>query len=209
MLWSVSPLFTFVGKVFLLLPLCYWGWYSSAEWTTLLVLYFTEPLLQLLFPGLIVGIEPLGYLVEVIAEVTIPAQNVPMGMVAELPVPVNPLIYSYGLPLVVSLILASPISPAKSTVAILCSLLAFLGIQIWGISFEALKILFLQTPPELLANNKLATWQCDVIALGYQLGTLILPAVTPLIIWFIFYQKYISFLTAGFLGDRRSTSSEK
>jgi hypothetical protein len=40
---------------------------------------------------------------------------------------------------------------------------------VWGISFESLKVLFLQTPPELLANNRLDPGQLDFIALGYQL----------------------------------------
>ena len=188
---QINPLLSFVIKVFLFLPLCYWGWYSLAELATAIVVYWAAPLLQFLFPGLIVGIEQTGYLVDVIAEVTVSAQDVPQGMVAELPIPVNPLIYSYGLPLVLALILASPLNFAKTLGNIIISILIFLLIQIWGVCFESLKVLFLQTPSELLGDISLLSWQLDMIALGYQLGVLILPAVTPVIIWVWFYRDYI------------------
>ena len=192
---QTNPLLSFVLKVFLFLPLCYWGWYSLAELATAIVVYWAEPLLQFLFPALITGIEQTGYLVEVIAAVTVPAQDMPQGMIAELPIPVNPLIYSYGLPLALALILASPINFSRTLTNILISILVFLLIQIWGVCFESLKVLFLQTPVELLGNIRLLSWQLDVIALGYQLGALILPAVTPVIIWVWFYRDFISRFT--------------
>ena len=197
---QTNPLLFFVIKVFLFLPVCYWSWYSLAELTTAIVVYWAEPLLQTLFPTLIAGIEQTGYLVDVIAEVTVPAQDVPQGMIAELPIPVNPLIYSYGLPLALALILASPLNFTRTLRNIIISTLVFLLIQIWGVCFESLKVLFLQTPAELLGNIKLPGWYLDVIALGYQLGALILPAVTPVIIWVWFYKDFI----AGFVPAMRS-----
>jgi len=188
---QINPLTAFIIKVFLCLPLCYWGWYYFADLTTWIVISVAEPLLQSLFPELIIGIEQAGYLVEVIAEVTVPAQNLPRGMVAELPIPVNPLIYSYGLPLGLALTLASPFSFFRTLGAIFISLLLFLLIQVWGISFESTKVLFLQTPPELIGNMILPSWQRDCIALGYQFGVLILPVVTPIVIWVVFYQDFI------------------
>ncbi|TXL16895.1 hypothetical protein BMR04_07950 [Methylococcaceae bacterium HT3] len=193
---QISPLLAFVFKVFLLLPLCYWGWYALAELATAVVVYWAEPLLQCLYPGLINTIEQTGYRVEVVANVTVAVQNVPSGMVAELPIPVNPLIYSYGLPLALALILASPLDFTRTTRNIIISTLVFLLIQIWGVCFESLKVLFLQTPVELLGNISIASWQPDMIALGYQLGTLILPAVTPIILWVLFNQKFIAQLTS-------------
>lgn len=189
---QVSPLLSFVIKIFLFLPLCYWGWYALAELATAVVVYWAEPLLQFLFPMLIVGIEQIGYRVEVIAEVTVAAQNVPKGMVAEIPIPVNPLKYSYGLPLALALILASPLNFAKTLRNVIISILVFLLIQIWGVCFESLKVLFLQTPVELLGNIRLPSWQLSIIALGYQLGSLILPAVAPVIIWVWFYKDFIA-----------------
>ena len=188
---QVSPLFSFIIKVFLWLPVCYWGWYSLAEFSTLVVVNLTEPFLQYLFPRLISSIEQMGYTMEVIANVTVPAQNIPDGMIAELPIPVNPLIYSYGLPLTLALILASPFNFVKTFRNIFISILLFLLIQIWGVSFEASKVLFLQTPPELIGNTSLRSWQLDIVALGYQFGVLILPAIAPILAWTLFYPDFI------------------
>lgn len=188
---QVSPLLSFIIKVFLWLPVCYWGWYSLAEFSTLVVVNLTEPFLQYLFPRLISSIEQMGYTMEVIANVTVPAQNIPRGMVAELPIPVNPLIYSYGLPLTLALILASPFNFVKTLRNIFISILLFLLIQIWGVSFEASKVLFLQTPPELIGNASLRSWQLNIVALGYQFGSLILPAIAPILAWTLFYRDFI------------------
>lgn len=193
---QLNPLFAFIIKIFIYLPVCYWGWYMLAEATTLLLVYLTEPLLQFLFPRLIAGIEQTGYTLDVVVNVTVAAENVPRGMIAELPIPLNPLIYSYGLPLALALILASPFNLAKTLRNILLSILLFQLIQIWGISFESMKVLFLQTPPELIGNIRLASWQLDIIALGYQLGVLVLPTVAPIIIWLLFYQDFIALLTS-------------
>lgn len=200
---QINPLTAFIIKVFLCLPLCYWGWYYFADLTTWIVISVAEPLLQSLFPKLIIGIEQSGYLVEVIAEVTVPAQNVPRGMVAELPIPVNPLIYSYGLPLGLALTLASPFSFFRTLGVIFINLFLFLLIQVWGISFESTKVLFLQMSPELIGNMRLPSWQMDCIALGYQFGVLILPAVTPVIIWVVFYQSFIVRFTPVLLRKRK------
>ena len=203
---QVNPLLSFIIKVFLWLPICYWGWFSLAEFTTLLVVNLTEPLMLFLFPQLIASIEQLGYLVEVVVNVRVSVQHVPQGMVAELPIPVNPLIYSYGLPLTLALILASPFNFSKTLCNIFISVLLFLVIQIWGVSFEALKVLFLQTSSELIGSISLLPWQLDIIALGYQLGALILPAVTPVVLWLVFYRDFI----AGFVPVlRERNKSEK
>jgi len=200
---QVNPLVSFILKVFLFLPLCYWGWYSLAELVTAIVVLMAEPLLQSLFPGLINSIEQTGYLIDVIAEVTVSVQGAPNDVVADLPIPINPLIYSYGLPLALALILASPLNFVKTVRNIALSIMVFLLIQVWGISFESLKVLFYQTPPELIGNMKLPSWQFDAIALGYQLGVLILPAVTPIIIWLLFYQDFIAQLMPAL---RRNTA---
>ncbi len=189
---QVNPLLAFIFKVFLWLPVCYWTWYSLAEFTTLLVVNLTEPLLLFIFPMLIAGIDQAGYLVEVVANVTVAEQHVPSGRVAELPIPINPLIYSYGLPLACALILASPFNFVKTLRNIFISILIFLLIQVWGIYFQATKVLFLQTPAELIGNVSLSSWQLDIIALGYQLGVLVLPTVTPVVIWALTCREFVT-----------------
>ena len=187
----------FIIKVFLFLPICYWVWYYSASHTIRVVAYLAELLLKTSYPKLISSIEQIGYHLDIVVNVTIPAGEVPKGMVAELPIPINPLIYNYGLPLCTALILSSPGSPLKASYNIFLSILLLLPIQLWGVCFEFMKVLFLQTPRHLIANIAIQPWQMSIIAIGYQMGALVLPAVTPIIIWLFLYRDFMIQLSPG------------
>jgi hypothetical protein len=186
-----SSLTRFVIKVFLYLPLCYFVWYFFANQTTVIAGYLTEQVLKPFFPQLILGVEQVGHNLEVIVKATLPANEVPRGMVPEIPIPVNPLKYNFGLPLCVALILASPDSLLKHLRNCVISLLFLLPIQIWGICFDFLKSLFLQTPCHLIGNMTLSQWQLEVIGISYQAGSLVFPAVIPIIIWLLLYKAYV------------------
>ncbi len=179
-----------------------------AEQGTFLTVFFTKPLLQTIYPELIADVQQSGHLIEVVANVIVPMQNVPQGTYAELPVLVKPLKYSYSLPLTLALILASPIKPAKTLSCIIISILIFIMIQIWGVSFESLKTLYFQAPPEVLLRYSPSVLETNVIALCYQLGYLMFPSVTPIIIWVLFYQEYILQLTS-IIGNKRIGKKRK
>lgn len=189
---TTSSLAVFVIKIFLLLPVCYWAWYSSSEFIAWIAASVTEPLLKSFFPELIISIEQIGYQIEAAIKVTLQKQDVREGMVADMPILINPLKYNYGLPLCVSLILASPEKPMRVLRNTLFSIFLLLPVQIWGISFELMKVLFLQTPVRLIGNFTLPQWQLDGIAIGYQVGALVLPPVTPIIIWLFLYRNFVA-----------------
>ena len=188
---QTNSLIPFIIKVFLWLPICYWGWFFAANTTTIVTAYLTELVLTSSFPQLISSIEQIDYHLDIIVKVTMPSQQVPKGMVAEIAISINPLIYNYGLPLCMALILASPASLLKTFINLIISVLLLLPIQIWGICFEFMKVLFLQTPSQLTGNIILYQWQLDTIAIGYQMGALVLPVVTPIIIWLSLYRNFI------------------
>ncbi len=39
----------------------------------------------------------------------------------------------------------------------------------------------------------------ELIALGYQMGYLILPAITPILLWFAMYQKHLAKMAPKFV----------
>ena len=49
--------------------------------------------------------------------------------------------------------------------------------------FSVLKLLAFEVGPAFQQQQNLSQWMFDVIALGYQTGTLILPMIAPLVIW--------------------------
>ncbi len=184
-------LLPFVLKVFVFLPVCYWVWYQASDFTVWAVINLLDPLFNQLLPNLINGIEQKGYRMDILVKATVENQDIPKGQIAELLIPINPLIYNFGLPLCVALILSSPFNLIITIRNIIVSFLLLLPVQIWGIYFETLKILFFQTPTHLIGSITLAPWQLNSIAIGYQLGSLVLPAVIPIIIWLFLYRDFV------------------
>lgn len=96
---------------------------------------------------------------------------------------VNPLVYSYGLPLLFGLVMGSDASWRRKIGILLLGYFTITLVQIWGVVFESLKMLSFNFGSETHAIVREAGVSDTVIALGYQLGTLILPALTPIFVW--------------------------
>jgi hypothetical protein len=96
---------------------------------------------------------------------------------------VNPLIFSYGLPLLFGLVMGSDVSWLRKFVIMLIGYAVITGVQIWGVVWQSLKMLSFnfgeQTHAIVLAHGV----SDAAIALGYQLGTLIFPALAPIFVW--------------------------
>ncbi len=182
----------FIIKVLFWLPFCYYFWYISAPYTTIVTSYLIELLLKNSLGDFILGLEQTGYSIEIIVKATLSESEIPKGKIAELLYPINPLQYNYGLPLCLALILAATNSLLKSGRNIVISILLLLLVQLWGVYFDFLKSLFLQTPSHLVGNIVLQDWQFDFIAICYQIGALVLPSVAPLVIWLFLYKDFVS-----------------
>ena len=96
---------------------------------------------------------------------------------------VNPLIFSYGLPLLFGLVMGSDVSWLRKFVIMLIGYAVITLVQIWGVVWESLKMLSFnfgeQTHAIVLSHGV----SDASIALGYQLGTLIFPALAPIFVW--------------------------
>lgn len=96
---------------------------------------------------------------------------------------VNPLIFSYGLPLLFGLVMGSDVSWLRKAVIMLIGYVAITLVQIWGVVFESLKMLsfnFGAQTHDIVLSHGISD---STVAMGYQLGTLILPALTPIFVW--------------------------
>lgn len=96
---------------------------------------------------------------------------------------VNPLIFSYGLPLLFGLVMGSDVSWLRKFVIMTIGYVAITLVQVWGVVFESLKMLSFnfgeQTHQIVLSHGITDT----TVAMGYQLGTLIFPALAPIFVW--------------------------
>ena len=96
---------------------------------------------------------------------------------------VNPLVYSYGLPLLFGLVMGSDVSWVRKGVIMLIGYTAITLVQIWGVVFQSLKMLaynFGEQSHQVIISHGISD---TAIAMGYQLGTLIFPALAPIFVW--------------------------
>jgi hypothetical protein len=96
---------------------------------------------------------------------------------------VNPLVFSYGLPLLFGLVMGSDVSWLRKLTIMLIGYAVITLVQIWGVVFESLKTLsfnFGAQTHEIVLSHGISD---GTVALGYQLGTLILPALAPIFVW--------------------------
>lgn len=105
--------------------------------------------------------------------------NFSEGKQGELVAEVDPSRYAYSLPLFLSLLLAS--GSRHLFWRALAGYILLLIPQAFSLSLDILKqiIVAAGNPAQL----GIAQWQMESIALGYQFGTLLLPTLSPIILW--------------------------
>lgn len=96
---------------------------------------------------------------------------------------VNPLVYGYGLPLLFGLIMASGQRLLHKLAVLLTGYVVIAGVQVWGVVWQSLKTLSFNFGEETHAIVMNAGVSDSLIALAYQLGVLIFPALAPVVIW--------------------------
>jgi hypothetical protein len=96
---------------------------------------------------------------------------------------VNPLVYSYGLPLLFGLVMGSNVSWLRKLVILLIGYVAITAVQVWGVVWQSLKMLAFNFSEQTHSVIEQAGLSDSAIALCYQLGSLILPALVPIFVW--------------------------
>ena len=124
--------------------------------------------------------EPGRIEVETRIRVVMPGNNRNLG-VAELVAEADPARYAYGLPLYLSLLLAARGRQAGKKA--LAGYLLLLIPQTFSLVLEILRqIMVVGGRPGTLAVDQ---WQMEAIAMGYQMGSLLLPTLAPVALWLV------------------------
>lgn len=126
-----------------------------------------------------------GYLVQLTTTVmvTVPAGPGGPGGVGVLEPTINPMVYAYSLPLFGGLAMATPLSTRRRLMQLAIALAVIWVAQAFGIVAESLKALAIDSGNEGAAAVAQAGLSPNAIALAYQFGYLILPAVVPVALW--------------------------
>jgi len=192
-----TPIHEFLLRTVLYLPLCFFAWFWAASILMLPVTAVADTVLTTLLPDIVVQVQQDGYRNMIVTDIKPPSRaNVDPGEVAGLAFEVNPMIYAFGLPLLAALVLATPMTSGRRVAVILLGGVALVLVPVWGITFEALKTLqILGWPDGVPKLGDIGTIKNSLIALGYQAGYLIFPAITPVALWILTNRPYIEDLT--------------
>jgi hypothetical protein len=179
MRWLTSdPLRQFVALALLMLPLWFIAWYNLADLLLWPAITASAPLLNSLHPGLIEGLEGSATALQVVTGIDVQR---PQG-VAQIVVEVNALSFAWNLPVLLALLFATD-KRFFSYRHVAVAYVSLLPLYIWGICFDILKTLALQSGPEARAFLGYSASRLEVIALGYQFGYLMLPVIGAVAIW--------------------------
>jgi len=104
-------------------------------------------------------------------------------------VDVNALLYAFGLPLYVALVLAArePGWPRKLALGYVV-VIPFVA---WGVLADFLKNIAITAGPLVASQTGFAAWQRELIAFAYQFGSLILPTVVPAVVWVVTHRTFL------------------
>lgn len=112
---------------------------------------------------------------------------------AEPLVPVNSMIYGYGLALIWGLIMATPLSARRRLLQMAIGWAAISAVQVFGLITNALVAAMLHLgDPVIIAQGI----HLNLLRGSYQFGYLILPAVVPVVLWVLMNRSAIEQLTA-------------
>jgi hypothetical protein len=201
-----GPLKTLLFLAVLWLPLSFFVWFNFAQLWVQPIAALAGQVMGFLFDGAFTHTDLSQYRIDFFFRVA------PEGLrPAELGFDVNPMIYGYCLPVLVGLVMATPLSHARRAFQIGIGLVVLIGVQVFGTVFDVLVSMGIRPPEKLsmLADQPpetvnmltpylnhvremtLAAIPADIIAFCYQFGYLVLPAITPVILWVMFNQPFI------------------
>ncbi|MEO5623339.1 MAG: exosortase H-associated membrane protein [Dokdonella sp.] len=207
---TLSPIREFGLKAVLWLPLAFVIWFWLAPlWVWPAIMIAKQVLLGFwgdLFTSVDRGGEMLDATGHVVAradylvrlgtavKVVVAAGPNGPGGVGVLEPTLNPMVYAYSLPLFGGLAMATPLSTRRRLLQLAIAFALIWIAQALGIVAEALKTLAFDGGNEGAAAIARAGLAPNAIALAYQFGYLILPAVVPVALWIGLNRAFIEVL---------------
>jgi hypothetical protein len=125
--------------------------------------------------------------VETRIAITVPGMDRRRGT-AELVVEARPARYGYGLPLFLALLIAA--RTKRFAVHAVAGYFVLLLPQAFALTMTLLRDIVAGSGGA--ARLAVAQWQVEAIAFGYQIGTLVLPTLVPIVLWLWFDRAFFA-----------------
>jgi hypothetical protein len=196
---KLSPVHEFALRAALWLPLSFVVWFSLAPLWVLPPAVLARNVLLGFWPDLFTAlaqggdlldasgrvVSHAGYLLTLTTSIVVhvPASGGGPGGVGVLEPTLNPMVYAYSLPLFCGLAMATPLTGRRRLFELAVAFVVIWLAQAFGIVAESLKFVAVEAGAEGAAATAKAGLSANAIALAYQFGYLILPAVVPAALW--------------------------
>jgi len=181
----------FVLRVVAWLPLTFAVWYLAAPLLVWPVELLAELVTRSAFDW-VKTVEQTGPLITFVTSLK-PAEAASPGMKAVVSVESNVLLFSFGLPMLAALILATR-EPHRVRM-LLIGFAVLLPFQAFSVVADFLKNVAILAGPAISSQTGINAFQREVIAFCYQFGTLILPTVAPAIVWVLMHRRFLEKLS--------------
>jgi len=188
-----QPLHRFMLGVLVFFPLTFFLWYVTATFHLAPITLVASKLLHVVAPDAVMWLKLDGHTLVLAsnfgrdaggAVVSPPSGDDVLGF------RLNPLIYSYGLPLLAALMLATPGKHKWPNFG--WGMLLIIPTEVFSMVFSVLKTLTFDVGAAFQTQQGMGQMGVDAVALGYQVGTLLLPMIAPLIIWVALNRDFIT-----------------
>ncbi len=173
----------------LYLPMGFFLWFFAASLLVVPTRLLTEALLLGLFPEVFVSIFQDGFVFEMQSHIEV--RNPEDGRLMPLIWIINPMIYAWGMALLFGLIMATPLSPARRIIQMLIGFAVVTVVTVWGVFWESWRDLAFLFGPDVGAVVDEVVLNPTMIALFYQMGYLMFPAVVPVAAWILMNRDFI------------------
>ncbi|MEE4637865.1 MAG: exosortase H-associated membrane protein [Wenzhouxiangella sp.] len=182
-----------VKEMFLLaalyLPMGFFLWFFAASLLMFPIARLADLLLTGMFGEVFEQVVQLGFQLEVQTSVVLERQV--EGRTVAVNLYINPMIYAWGMALLFGLIMATPLSVKHRLGQMAIGYFVVTLVTTWGVFWESLTDLAFRSSPEAAAAAAGLGLNMNMIALFYQLGYLMLPAVIPIATWILMNRAFI------------------
>jgi hypothetical protein len=194
-----GPVPRFVAKAIAWLPVTFAVWYFTAPVLLWPARILVQGIARATLPDLVRAVEQSGSTYTFTTTLRPGEALATSGTVV---VDVNSLLYAFGLPLFVALVLAAhePRWPRKLVIGYF----VILPVVAWGVLADFLKNVAITSGPLVASQTGFAAWEREVIAFAFQFGSLILPAVVPAVVWVMTHRAFLERLRSRETGAASS-----
>lgn len=175
----------FVLRCALALAPCYAAWYVASPAWAWLCAWGAKAFVAFFHPGLLGAPELHG---ATVAFVTSAEARTAAGAAGNLVAEANTLLYTHGAALFAVLMVAAR-APWRAMPAGLVALLPF---QAWGVAFDVMAQVAVRSSVSVAARAGFGEGEREVVALGYQVGALMLPVLAPVALWALFNRAFVA-----------------